>query len=1169
MARVSFDPAIWAARQSYSVWTRYDLPAHECRWNMVTEERPLPEHAERTERNLGHVVRAVPRYKDGYFIASCRLSAAIGILDDPTAISSLTGQDRTVTVLDHFYHGTPRNRGWLSFELSYRLGKENKRKKLCALDRIELRRVRQTAVLVTELSDWDLEAVLVDFVPKEPDGNCMLRSVSVRTPSSLPIGNVSLVAVMHPDGDEWRFVRVGRDQVGRSSHGRMGIAGSGRLKANAATDEIELTLTETAPGTFTGTLGLTVGYTDEDVKEALVATREEIADVQGSLGHTANAWQQWHERTPIRVADAQAQDFIDGALTLLKCLEAPESIRLGTVNYSPQSTFVRDNYWIARAFQAAGHLEESAKSCEFFFRTVKEFGLAAAYNAPQPNTPGSGGEERAVELPALVVTMWRDLVAQTGQDPLSEYEFLKRVLAMAMITPDDRQVFNTDEGWIWPMDYPDLALITDNSVLLIDALEYLAQLAAQAGEPEQAGRYADQAKRCRKAIETRHYDARRGYYLTALERDDFPHMSPATTLVSALVNSHFGPPTDDRIYSGLMAAWRLCRRGGILTSTSDSPIVTGFTPGQYLQAIADLNLPFAEHVLAGMWSMCSATGNLWEGYDTYDYTWSGERQRAWDTSVCLLGLLRQVFGICLDPDGITFNPHVLASAGSAAIRDFPVGSDRYDVEAAADRMAVRRNGEVLLEADRPLVLRLRGNRIELLPQFPMLPVTQLTPVMLDVNERTATSGCWPGPIRAVLPVLGVSVISSGGPVAVEGEGWRQKHPASHAGAAVDCAVTDMEYAPIDTLEPGAGFRACGYAFDRDRVPERTVLVEWESVVRGTACDEQGRFSVVLTARQGGNQELSVRTMGAECRKRLRVAWSPTNHWDELIGRSRPTVAIEKTTGGHDAVVALEIMRHKAFRVPIVNRAPEGVNTIRFIPELPQGGLFRGDGYVVQAEQGRCVMVIRKAGHAWRDTLGFLTDLRIGSAPLQPRALNRYFITWELAERLGAPTGSRPKTAVKVEIRSSRIMSFDVQGARRRGKVMRTTLDPSRTSRTAIRGAGDYVTVRVRPGRSLADTVPDAVFGLEYETGANEPAEVELSFTFPVGVVPADMKWGKLWERTLDEAALLHNPDGTLTVRHTLHPGRPAYRNVVEAGFPVRETFPLTRRNVFFEFGRLM
>jgi hypothetical protein len=229
---------------------------------------------------------------------------------------------------------------------------------------------------------------------------------------------------------------------------------------------------------------------------------------------------------------------------------------------------------------------------------------------------------------------------------------------------------------------------------------------------------------------------------------------------------------------------------------------------------------------------------------------------------------------------------------------------------------------------------------------------------------------------------------------------------------------------------------------------------------------------------------------------------------------------------------------------------------------------RGDNYVFAARNDRLEAVIRKRGHAWRDTLGFLTDVAAWTMPGRPRALNRYFIWFELAERFGVPAGRKPGNLVNLEIRAKRPMTFDVQGRRLRGRVIRTTIDAGLAQTTPIRGRGDYAAVRIRPGRSLRDTVPRATFGLEYEAGAAQPTEVELSFTFPSGYRPADMKWGKLWERTLDEASLIHNPDGTLTVRHVLHPGRRAYRAVAAAGFPVRETFPLTKRNVFFEFARI-
>ena len=219
----------WSAAREYSLWTRYDLPAHERRWNSVTEERPLPEHAERTERNLGRTVRVVPRRKDGFYIASTELSAAVGTTHDPTALMELTGERRTVTMLHHlYYEGCDNSRGWMSFEISYRLGAELKRKKLSQLQRIELKRVRKTAVLVTELSDWDIEIILVDFVPKDPDENVFLRNLSVRTPAGLPIRDVRLHATLHQDCGAWHLTASGRNAVAESAAWANGYRGSWR-----------------------------------------------------------------------------------------------------------------------------------------------------------------------------------------------------------------------------------------------------------------------------------------------------------------------------------------------------------------------------------------------------------------------------------------------------------------------------------------------------------------------------------------------------------------------------------------------------------------------------------------------------------------------------------------------------------------------------------------------------------------------------------------------------------------------------------------------------------------------------------------------------------------------------------------------------------------------------
>jgi hypothetical protein len=1143
------------------------LPAFERRWNSVTEERAIPDHAERTERSLGRVVRIVPRYKDGFYIASLQLSAAVGVTQDPTALVELTGEGRTVTMLHHLYENTINSRGWMSLEVSYRLGGELKRKKLSQLDRIELKRVRHSAVVVTELSDWDIDLVLVDFVPKSPDGNVFLRSVSARSRTGLPLADVKLHATIHADGLDWRLAKTGPSIVAKSDSGLMGIAGRGALAQTDNPLEVALALEPAPRGAWHGTLALTAGSTPDKLQKSLRDASAIMADVPGAINRTLDAWQKWHALVPIRVDNQRAGDFIDGTLTLLKCMEAEDAMRLGTMIYPATSVYIRDNWWMARALLAAGRLEEAHKSQRFFYDSVHQVGVTCDYRADKPRPAVPAAEERGVELPASLALMWKDLAPRIGAQPKSEYEIIKRILSTVELTSDYRQAFMTDEGWVWPLDYPELALITENSLLLIEAMEYAVGLATDAGDTAQASEYAAIARKCRAAIYDRHFDARRGYYWYGLDRDDQPFTDVATTAASALVNHGFGPATDPRIYSSLLAAWKYCRHDGMLTSTTASPVATGFTAGQYLQAIADLNLPFAGKILDGMWRQCSATGNLWEGYDLYDYTWSGERQRAWDVSVGLVGLLRQILGIVVEKDSITFHPHMMASVGNASIENFRVGDQTYQVTAAPDSFIVRRDGAVILQSDRPLKARFTAQTVELTPQLAMFPLRELTPVVISLEGRTVSAGHWPGPMRVKLPELGLSLEARAGKIAVTGPGWRRRPGKSVSAPRIDFVVADEDLAPTDAVQTGMPLRVCGHAFGPAGAALGRVSLTWDAAARLVPCDERGWFCAEIRATRPGRQTLTVTGGGARATKDLDVAWHLANHADELIGFSAPAAAIEKTTGGHDVVVAVGLLRHKGFPTPI---GTDAQTLIRFARTLPRQAIYRGENYVLARRGRRHEFVIRNTGHAWRDTLGFITDMRLWTTPLQPRAVNRYFSVMELAERFGRPVDAAPATKISLEIAASRPMAMDIQGkvtsAIRR---LRTHIDPSNIQPEPIEGNGDYLAVRIRPARRLRDTIPGAMFTLEYESGARGSAVVELAFRFPPGCVPSIMFGGKLWERTLDEGGIEHNADGSITLRHVLHPGRRAYAKTAAAGFPISETFPLDRRNVSFEFARLM
>ena len=607
--------ANWLRKQSYSSWSTF---------------RSIGKKPER------------PDSPDGLTLGSPNVFAAVGCNpSDLSEITTLWGDRRAARAL--------------AKPLTVSAGEDAENvKPLADFPQQTLRRVRHTAIAVSQAEADGLRVTAVDFAPMEADSNFLVRwYLAENTGTSARRVTLRLNV---PVAGDWQQVNAHTLQRGDT----FGLVSDADISARE--DAVTISLGRLAKGDR-ASAALFISVAKNTTALGVARARAELArkDPLALLEATRENWEQWCNRTPLVSGDGRTDDLLDSLLCLVRAHVGPEAIHTGSVKYPHNRAWVRDDYWTQRTLLELGHAAEAKVGLDFFHRAWQKGGIASSYQVPD-GKPMSWGYPK-VELPHYLVLMVRD-AEQFGQvDGAPYWDMVKACLDGASVPASGLQPMNGDETWLLASPVRELDDLLDNSWLLIASAEYGSKLALRVGDRDRAASYGAVAYRARLALRSfMPGDGQPEWY--AVGRSAVAGQDSPATLDFSLCPEVYArgvmlgvlPSTDGLTTSSLLASWQRLRFDRGIRTHSRSATINGGTPGYVLYAAAQnpvTDALFARDLAKRMLKFASATGCVWEFHDLQDRSWAGEKRRLWDSSVLLLGLTKVLFTPQL-ADHVTF-----------------------------------------------------------------------------------------------------------------------------------------------------------------------------------------------------------------------------------------------------------------------------------------------------------------------------------------------------------------------------------------------------------------------------------------------------------------------------------------------------------------------------------
>lgn len=577
-----------------------------------------------------------PASPDGITLGSPNVFAAVGCdPDDLTSLDVFWGKGRTVRPLAKPASLALRLSGW---EEPIPLGDAPEQ---------TLRRIRHTAIAVSESKVEGISVTCVSFAPMDPKLNFLGRwFIFENTGESRR--RLDLVLGVTAAG-EWTKLSEHSWRRGE----RLALVSDAAVGAKG--EQIEVRVGSLSPGRRAAAALLFVAAKDEEALGDDAARAEAaLPNLLGLLEETKGNWEEWCARTPLTTGDERTDDLLDSLLCLVRSHIGPEAIHTGSLRYAHDRAYVRDSYWVQRALLELGRTDEARLNLDFFHRAWAASGIASYYEIP--SGAGAGYGYHGVELPHYLALMVRDAERIGGVDGLSYWDMVQGCLDQAAVPPNGLQPMNGDETWLLAAPVRELDDLLDNSWLLIASAEYGAELSARAGDGERAVRYRAMASRARGALrrfapepgEAEWYAAGRGGD-GSLDLSLCPGVLARGAILGVL------PAADPYLSAGLQTSWnRLSFERG-LRAHSRSATIDGGTPGYVLCAAADCqSCNFTAELAQRVLDFASATGCVWEFHDMHDAAWGGEKRRLWDSAVVLMGLVRARFDVSRSEAGLEF-----------------------------------------------------------------------------------------------------------------------------------------------------------------------------------------------------------------------------------------------------------------------------------------------------------------------------------------------------------------------------------------------------------------------------------------------------------------------------------------------------------------------------------
>jgi len=627
--------AAWLQAQSYSTWSTFK------------HEGGSPER---------------PASPDGLTLGSPNVFAAVGCNpDDLTSLDVFYADRRTVRVL-------PRPLT-LALRMQGRAARNHPGPvPLADFPDQTLRRLRHTAIAVSESQLDGLRVTSVTFAPMGPDQNFLIRWFLFENTGQST--HRLHLAVRFLASDEWSSIDAHTWQ--RGDH--LALVSDAPLATRE--EDIEADIGSLRPGQQAAAALLFIAV---EGKEALA---DDIARAQAAipnllevLDSTRSEWTEWCAQTPLATGNTRTDDLLDSLLCLTRAHVGPKAIHTGSLRYSHDRAYVRDSYWVQRALLELGRVHEARVNLDFFHRAWRASGIASYYEIPVSRAAGYGYQ--GVELPHYLVLMARDAERLAGIDGLTYWDMVQGCLDDAAVPPDGLQPMNGDETWLLAAPARELDDMLDNSWLLIASAEYGAELAARAGDPDRAARYqvlASQARRGLRRFLPRPGDAE--WYAAGRGGDGSLDLSLCPGVLARGAILDVLPATDPHLSAGLTTSWNRLSFDRGIRAHSRSATIDGGTPGYVLQAAAaSPGCSFPGELARRVPKLASATGCVWEFHDMHDPAWGGEKRRLWDSAVLLMGLVRTYFDVRSSEAGLEFIAKPMSAASP------PPPAPAFDAEA--------------------------------------------------------------------------------------------------------------------------------------------------------------------------------------------------------------------------------------------------------------------------------------------------------------------------------------------------------------------------------------------------------------------------------------------------------------------------------------------------------
>ncbi len=579
------------------------------------------------------------------------------------------------------------------------------------------RRVRDTAVWVTEIDSDGVAVTLLDFAPLAPALSLVCRLFILENRSGTRRPAAPLHQLFAASGAHLRFqARGGGLEMSDPADGTgVYVRSSAALEARPArlraayrdipseTVDAQLPFPPLEPGEAAAHWSIIVpllaaGHPEQDAALSALAG----FDPRASLGSTLKEWRAWSSRVRLDCDQPVLEDLVNGLALLLKVHEGRHGLHLGTTYQRHTHCWVRDNHLMQCGLWAAGRHAEAEKDVRAFGEYWRLHGPAWGYHVAARR---SWNPHTSPELCSHLVLMARELHRHTGTPPEGDLLAMVRSCADGIQTnPRGLAGFDGDEAWFWELDprlfqvdggsgfdaatarlSPSEFSVLDNCWLSMAALRYAADLVAASGDAAEAGRWQAKADGIARRVESLLWDPRSARYSALLFPDGRRYPAP-------LVCGHCTPwlwGIRERRPGSFAAGVAACEQElmtpeGILRGNRDTDVIAGMTPSFHLHALACIgDGARIDRALASLLASLPSSGACWE-YASIDCPITGtDKRRGLDSGALLAALLRATVGLDVTGEGIAVRPRLPAGCTRLAFGDMAVRGRSLLVEVDA------------------------------------------------------------------------------------------------------------------------------------------------------------------------------------------------------------------------------------------------------------------------------------------------------------------------------------------------------------------------------------------------------------------------------------------------------------------------------------------------------